>query len=282
MNLIAEGLAVFAVGLGIYIGWKLTLSVLMLVPAYTSVLVTNIFTDKTRACGSGLRLILPWEKKVENSETKMEISSHIFRNDFETQDEAVIPLEIAFDVIPDQRHLLEFRRFDSATRLNGIKERIEAILSVEIRKLRNRDEVMDSLIKLADTVKQRFEEAESEDRKLLEEYYGVNLKKLMISDVDLPAALKEAATRKEVMEKDNQTRQMEMAKLKQMAVALVKESEKRGSLMPFEKAMEIVQLQFGKGNVTKNVHIVGVDRGTQELLKTAVETVLTKVFNGKP
>lgn len=280
MNLITEGLAVFAVGLGIYICWKLVLSLFMEVPAYTSVLVLNRFTDKVRACQSGWRLIWPWEKMVEKSETKMEISSRSFENDFETSDEVVVSLKIAFDVIPDKRHLLEFRRFEGLTRLNGITEKIKAILSAEIRKFQGRDAVMDNLEGLAQRIKERFETAESEDRKLLEEYYGVNLKKLIISDVDLPAALKEAATAKEVMEKTNQTRQMEMAKLKQMAAALVKESEKRGSPMPLEKAMEIVQLQFGK-NVQKNVHILGLDRGTQELLKTAVETVMTKVFSGQ-
>src|SRR3989344_4628703 len=281
MNILTGALTVLAIGLAIYIGWKLVLSLLMEVPAYASVLVMNIFNSRVRACGSGLRLILPWEKKVENSEAKMEISSHSFTNDFETQDEVVVSLKIVFDVMPDERHLLEFRRFDFATRLSGITERITSILTIEIRKLKDRDAVMDSYKALAEEVKKRFEEAFSEDGKRLEEYYGVNLKKLVISSTDLPPALKEAATAKEVMEKTNQTRGLEMAKLKLMAAALVKESEKQGSSMPFEKAMEIVQLQFGKGNVQKNIHVMGLDRGTQELLKTAVETVMTKVFNGQ-
>ena len=208
---------------------------------------------------------------MENSEAKMEISSHSFTNDFETQDEVVVSLKIVFDVMPDERHLLEFRRFDFATRLSGITERITSILTIEIRKLKDRDAVMDSYKALAEEVKKRFEEAFSEDGKRLEEYYGVNLKKLVISSTDLPPALKEAATAKEVMEKTNQTRGLEMTKLKQMARSLVLEAKKHGSELPYAIAMEIVQLQFGKGNVTKNIHNLGLDRGTLDVVKSVME-----------
>lgn len=274
MNILLNALTAAAAGLGIYICWKLVLSLLMEVPAYTSVLLINVFTNKVRACGSGLRLIWPWEKTVDDSQVKMTTVSHSFSNEFETQNESVVSLKIAFDLIPDEKHLIEHRRFDSATRLNGVTERIKAILTKEVRKLKNRDEVMDNYKALADEIKKRFEEAVSEDGKRLEEYYGVNLKNLVISNTDLPPALKEAATAKEVMEKTNQTRGLEMTKLKQMARTLVKESEAKSTPMPFEKAMEIVQLQFGKGNVSKDIKIFGLDRGTLEVAKAIAEGVL--------
>lgn len=271
METLLTVLTILAVGLGIWL-------CLMIVPPYTSVLVTNVFGGSVRPCGSGLQKILPWEEVVAGSEVSMEISNYSFTSDFETKDEVPVSLKTAFDLLPDERYLVEYRRFNAATRITGITERIRAILTQEIRKLKDRDEVMDDFQKLTAEVKRRFEETVSdEDGKPLEQYYGIDLKKLMISDGDLPAALKEATARKEVMAKDNETRQMEMTKFKQMAAAVIAESVKRGSPMSFEKAMEFIQLQFGKGNVQKNITLFGLDSGTQE----AVKEVLREVLNAR-
>lgn len=267
--------AVLAIGSGIY-------SLLMWVPAYTGILLENTLTGSVRSCGPGLNLIWPWEKTVADSETSLQIRNYLFEDDFETEEEIAASLKVSIDLIPDAKRLIEYRRYDAGNRLDGIIGKIKSILNVEVRRFKNLDETMNSLEKLAETVKQRFGEQSPDTRKSPEEYYGVKLERLMISGVGLPPSLKEAAVKKEVTLKENEIRGLEMKKLEQMAAALVKRSEATtGMKMPFERAMEFVQLQFGKGNVTRSTQIFGIDAGTQEVLKKLLEEIAKGVFHGK-
>lgn len=252
------------IGLGIW-------SCLMMVAPYTSILVTNVFSGSLRYCTSGLQWIWPWERIVTNSKVAMEVSNYTFQKDFRTKDEVVVSLKITFDMEPDEKHLLEYRRFDAKTRLNGIIERIAGALTIEIRKLKDREEVMDNLLRLAAEIRLSFERLSSNNS---ESYYGIRLKNLMVYEVDLPSELKDAATQREVMQKINFTRQLEMEKLNQLAGTLVEESEKRGSIITFEKAVEILQLQFNQKNVRKDIHAFQLDKGVQEALRTVLQKVL--------
>ena len=257
------------------IGW----SVFMNIPAYTGVLVINTLTGSLRSCGPGLQLIWPWEQIVANSETELKKQSHNFENDFETKDKSTLSLKISFDFSPLESHLEEYQRFNSADRLAGITERLKSILAIIIHEYEDRGSVMEKQDVISKEAKNRFEKALSEDGRPLQEYYGVNLKALVIADVGLPQLLKDAQTQREATVKQNETRELEMKKLKEMARALVNESKKAGAgkEMPFEKAMEIIQLQFGK-NVEKKIHLYGLDRGTQ----LALVEIIKEVFHGTP
>ena len=239
---------------------------IMLIDAYTGALVANRFTGTMRPVGPGWHIIWIWEKIVNESETTLKESAYIFESDFETQDEATITLRIAFKLVPITDYLTEYQRFNSEDRLSDIKERIRSILSIKVRKLKNRDAVMDSLKPLGKFTKKCFEKMFSENGKSIEQHYGTNLSSLMISDAALPQELKDAATRREAQEKENETRQMEMDKIRQMAKDLVKESD--GTMM-YEDALRRIQVQLGK--VEDKNETFGLDKGTQELIKAAIK-----------
>ena len=244
---------------------------LMTVPAYTGVVIINKLTGSLRSCGAGLRLLFPWET-IADSGISLKKNSHAFDADFETKDESTISLRISFDEMANEHHLVEFQAFALKDRINGITERIKSILSIEIRKLKNRDAVIDTLKNLAEEAKKNFEEMLSEKSRPLEEYYGTNLKVLTIADVALPQALKDAQVEKEAIVKRNETRQLEMTKMKQMARALVKES---GDSMPLQTALEVIQVQFEK--IEKKIQIFGVEKGTQQ----ALTDILKEVINAR-
>lgn len=248
---------------------------LVLIPPYKGVVVMNILDGSLRSFGSGLRILLPWENIEENSETSLKKNTHSFEAEFKTKDESPIPLKVSFDVIPYAAYLVRYREFDEGTRIAGIKSRLQAILTILVRKKENRDHVMDNVEELAKELKKKFEESVSEDDILLEIYYGVNLKAVMISGMGLPEALKEMAVKQEVTEKENERRKSEMATLKRIARDLVRESKNE---MPFQNAMEIVQLQFGK-DVKKNIQIYGLDRGTQKTLEDISKNLSELLIN---
>ena len=132
---------------------------------------------------------------------------------------------------------------------------------------------MDNMKKIGEDAKKIFEETLSENGERLEIYYGTNLAALVVADVELPKELRDAKTRQEAVKKENETRKLEMRNLKQMAADLVSEGFKRTNVkMPFEKAMEIIQLQFGKGNIQKDIKVFGLDKNTLEVFeKIAIE-----------
>ena len=238
------------------------------VEAYTGVLIINRITGTMRSVGPGWHFIGPWEKVVGESETPLKKINQVFVSIFQTQDEAAVSLNISFDLMPLETHLVEFRGFDSEGRISAIKERICSILSVDVRKLKNRDAAMNQLKALGESAKKIFEESVSENGKLIEQYYGMNLAALMISLAPLPDILRDAATKKEAQEKENEARKMEMDNIKKMAKELVAAS--KGSL-PFEEALRRIQIQLGK--VKDENKTYGLNKGTQEIIVAALKEV---------
>lgn len=247
--------------------WLLILSGIVLlalkcgrfVPEYTGIVILNRFTGKMRSRGSGLRWLLPWEKIVRI--TSLEKKTHSFEATFEAKDESPITLRTNIDEVAHDLHLVDYLSFNDEDRIKSIIERLKSILTIEIRKKKNRDEVMDNLGLIAKTAKETFENALSESGRPLQEYYGVNLKALVIADKDLPKALQDAQVEREAMEKKNETRALEMKTLKKLASEFVKEAERRGEKMSFENALTAVQLQFGD-NVKKEIRLYGIEKGT--------------------
>jgi len=172
-------------------------------------------------------------------------------------------LKIAFDTIPDPDNLRSYVAFDEKTRIVGITERLKSILGIMIHEMEDRKEVMAKLKEIGPNTKDIFEKTTSEDGKKLEYYYGIDLKALMIADVELPKELKEATARQEAVKKENDTKQMQIDKIKELARGLVVESKNK---LPFEVALEFIQMEFGKGNVKKEIHKYDLGRGTQEIV----------------
>lgn len=241
------------------------------VPAYTGANIINRVSGSLRSVGPGIGILWPWEKIVSGIPLKKNSCS--FESDFETQDKATLSLKISFDTEPLRTKLMNYERFDTESRMNGIKERIRSILSAIIYSYPDRGAVMSDLKELAAKAKKEFENSMTElGDERIEEYYGTNLVSLMIADVALPQILKDAAAQKEAQEKQNEARRSEMDMIKQMAKELVAES---GGTMMYEDAIRRIQVQLGK--VKDENKTFGLDKGTQQLIKDAIKGVMTKI-----
>ncbi len=260
-------------GVFLILAWFIRRHCIFFVDNNTACLLIDWF-GHTRPIGQGMKWVWPWESVVEGSATAVVAVPESFTDDFETKDEATIALKFSFVRKTSVAHLKRYIEIDSAKRRDGIIERVRAIANIIIRKHADRDAVMDDYKQIAADIEHEFEQQESEDKTSLEAYYGENIEQLGIAGAELPAILKEAQTKLEAQVKENETKKLEMDNLKKLASALVAESEKRDSKMSFEKAMEIVQLQLGKGNVKKDITIFGIDRGTQDILSAIIKEVI--------
>jgi len=248
------------------------------VPAYTGIIIINRLTGNLRSIGPGTKLLLPWEKIV--SEVSLKKTSDTLESDFETRDKATVSLKVSFDVIPVEKNLMNYEGFEPKNRLDGIKERIRSIMSAKISSTyKDREEVMSQMNKLATETKKEFEASLSERGEKIEEYYGANLASLVIADVALPQALKDAATEMEAQKKRNETlisktkaineaRKEEMETIQEIARKLVAES---GGTMMFEDAVRRAQVQFDK--VKDENKTFGLDKGTQRTTENAIGAV---------
>jgi len=240
---------------------------LIYIPPYTGVVIMNRFKGSMRSVGSGWHILFPWEV-VDEVDGLMGVairsSSINFSLTVVADDETATKLELTTYIKPLESHLVNFRAFDDDTRTEGIKSKLSSIIFIQTRKMKDREAIMNSIDEIAKNAKLKFEESKTEDSKFsLEQYFGVNLEKLMIKDHGLPDKLVDAAVAEEVTVKENSRRQKEMDKLRELARQMVEDS--RGK-MPFQTAFEHVQMLFGK-NVNKNIQIYGLDRGVLKTLE---------------
>lgn len=245
------------------------------IPAYTGAIIVNRVSGSLRSVGPGVGILWPWEKIVNGSETPLKtIPCKLDEKEskFQTKDEANISLIVGFNANPIAEHLVEYKRFSEAERLNGIRGKLRSILSIEIRKLADRDTVMDNLEAIIISAQKTYQTSVSEKEILFEHYYGTNIDALTIAFAPLPEELQKAEDEKEAQEKRNEMRKSEMDMIKQMAKELVSES---GGTMMYEDAMRRIQVQLGK--VKDENKTFGLDKGTQQLIKDAIKGVMTKI-----
>ena len=237
----------------------------LVVDPFTGKIITR-FGKMVRSVGPGLRWLWPWERVEFSISLQKRVVN--FKGEFETDAEEPVDLEIMYEYVPDSRRLMQFQSFDQ-TKIEGLlTERVRSVLQAIVRTKKNRDEVMNHLRDIAAGAKIDFEAATAENGDLLQEYYGINLQAITISDPKLPEKLKEAAVAKEVQEKENERRAMEMAKIKSMADALVRSSKKLGKELSYEDALNIVLITLGK--VKKDVKDFGLEAAVK-ILKPILE-----------
>lgn len=224
------------------------------------------FGKMIRSAGPGLRWLWPWER-VEYTISLLKRVAN-FTGEFETDAEEPVDLEVMFEYVPHPSRLVQIQYFDfekDPKKLEGLlTERIRSVLQSVIRTKKNRDEVMNHLRDIASGAKIDFEAAMAENGDLLQEYYGINLQAITIADPKLPEKLKQAAVEREVQEKENKRRALEMTKIKSMAEALVKSSKKLGKELSYEVALNVILITLGK--VKKDIKEFHFDSGTTNAL----------------
>lgn len=268
----------------------LVLAASVKIPAYTGVIV-GFFGKPWRSEGSGLLFRFPFAETIEKV-VSLKTRAIRFKGDFEPQSEEAVSLEMVIEYHPEtkEKQLINFASFDESKIEEMLKDRVKSILSVIVRTLKGRDDVMDSIKTIAEMTKEEFESSFAEDGKTkLQEYYGVNVTAIYIADPELPEVLKQAAIKREATEKEILTRQLEQANIREMqkleqdnfrrmARELVDEAKKRGSNLSFEAALELTLINFGK--IKKENKQYGLSVDTLNVVKDLLPALVRELKGG--
>lgn len=248
-------------------------------PYFTATLIPNWFGG-VRVVGPGTRPVFrPFESVGETASLKEKNIDD--KMDAETSGEKVVTLDYSIEYWVVLHQAATFLRFTKEHIENAIKQRIKSLLSVEVRKLETRDEVLDQLPMIAGNVERQF-------NALFATQYGVGLR-FVIDDPELPAKLAAEAEAIEAMEKTterlalemkatNERRGKEMVKLKSMAAAMVKTAAKQDppQIMDLQTAMKIIQTQLGIIKESNSTN--GLNRDTLSTLEKVLPSLIDKVF----
>lgn len=193
----------------------------------------------------------------------------------ETEDEEVVSIDYSIEYAPYLPALITFLGFTKDQVESAIKQRVKSLLSIAVRKRKDRDAVYDQISYVAQEVQTEFLQTFSNQ-------YGVYLR-FMIDDPELPKELAEAEVKREIQEKENERREIEMVKMRELAKAMVEDSKLSGKPMTFEKALEKVQIQFKI--VPEERKIFGLDSDTNAAIggvlggaAGALGGILDKIF----
>ncbi|OGY64859.1 MAG: hypothetical protein A3I24_03230 [Candidatus Harrisonbacteria bacterium RIFCSPLOWO2_02_FULL_41_13b] len=251
-----------------------------IVPPFMGAIVVRLGTP-VRSIGPGLHFVLwPIESISEPTSLREKVIDDKMmtetRGDFDGDSgEEVVPLDFSIEYAPIQEWLIAFLTYTSSHLEDAIKQRIKSLLSIAVRKRKNRDEVYDSLKMITQEVQDEFFQNFSTQ-------YGVRIR-FMIDDPELPKELAEAEVKREIQKKENERRKLDvvaMADLAKHLVELSKPNEDAEPTLTFEKGIEKAQVQL---------KIVPETRTTYDLGDNAVQAfggasgvfwgILNKIFS---
>src|SRR3989344_9259384 len=177
-----------------------------IIPPYTAAIVVRMGNPK-RSIGPGTHCVFwPLEWIGEAHPLKERIIDDKMLT--ETADEEVVPLDFSIEYSPLLSALVTFLGFNQEQIESAIKQRVKSLLSIAVRKRKDRDEVYDNLKVIAQEVQDEFQRSFSAQ-------YGIRLR-FLIDDPELPAKLAEAEVEREIQEKTNEKRKLDLASLKKL------------------------------------------------------------------
>lgn len=246
------------------------------VKAHTGYLICNNISGKLRAVGPGMNFMVPLLESLVEPGISLKTNSITFDVIFETKDEASIKLTISFEEAADPKYLVEYSSFEGDRRISDIKEKIKAMLSAEIRSKKDRDRVMDTLKKLAQKTRDVFIRTSEEKGEFLQQHFGTRIISLDLFPAALPEAVVAAKAEQEAQAKKNETQKLQADNFKVMANEIVIAAKEHGHVVSFEKAYRLVQLEHGRGNLKEEIHMYGIDQGSQDVIAKIVEGVIAQ------
>lgn len=248
------------------------------VPSYTGVIL-GFFGSPWKSIGPGgpyFRIpgVITFERVVP-----LEKVAVGFKVVLEDQAEEAIPMDIYYEYMPDPNNLINYCSFSKLQIENAVKERIRNILSIETRKYKKRDDVLDNIHELSRVAKEKFECACAGNGTPIEIYYGIKVTTIAVADPELPEELKQAAIQREVMEKTNETRGVEMEKIKQIAKSLIKAARKHDQDLRYETALELVLINLGK--IKQENKLWGLNEETLAAIRELLPVIIKEVIHAK-
>src|SRR3989338_9288820 len=125
-----------------------------IVPPYTAAIVVRM-GNPIRSIGPGIHLVLwPLEWIGEPISLKEKVIDD--KMSAETKDEEVVPLDFSIEYAPCLSAVVTFLRFSSEQIESAIKQRVKSLLSIAVRKRKDRDEVYDHLKEISEEVQVSF------------------------------------------------------------------------------------------------------------------------------
>ena len=246
----------------------LALLFVRIVPPYTAAIVVRM-GKPIRSIGPGTHFVFwPLEWVGEPISIKEKVIDD--KMSTETESEEVVPLDFSIEYAPYFAALVTFLGFSSDQIESAIKQRVKSLLSIAVRKRKDRDAVYDQMNYVAQEVQQEFLQKFSSQ-------YGVYIR-FLIDDPELPPKLVDAEVEREIQEKTNEKRKLDLTNLKKLANDLVQAAEKRGEKLSFDAALKRVQVHLG---IVKEQHqFYGLDSQTSGVLGSILSPLI-KNLGGK-
>lgn len=271
--------AIIVVATLLLFSWKIPAIIVVLVLVYvsvrgnttdpkTKVLFMNIFTGGTREVGPGLVVPWPWERIATVNGVKIhsiQKRALTVKIKVEAQNKQSLTLDFLIDLrIADLVRYLDFSEEDLK---ESITEHAESFATDISRQCADLDEIYEKVRSndLEARVLSGFKELMPFSRRTVEAYHGVAVDSVIISDVKLPEDVEKAALEKEVAKKRAEAQLQEMLGVKRMAQLMVAQAKRNGREISLDKAIELVQQQFGK--VEKSVEEFGLSPETLATIK---------------
>ncbi len=224
------------------------LSGLVVVQPKTAVIRCNL-SGRKKTLWEGLHFLFrPFERLGEiNGATVFNVQKRVFdiKLDVESKDEEVLKLDLSVNFqITD---LLQFLEFSDAELKESISEHAKALASERARLCKDRDEIMDQKADIEDFIHFAFQRRMFSGNLLLEEYHGIKVDTVVISDHKLPPELEKAEVEREIAEKRAEAQVFEAKGLSKAAKALQGRTKKgEQPAMSKEKAVELELIRTGK------------------------------------
>ncbi len=232
----------------------------------TAVLIVNAFNGK-REARSGWRLVFrPFEWLGEiNGATVFSLQKQAltFKLDVEAMNKEAVSLEgVIVYQNADLVRRLDFTDEDFKTSILG---KVKGLASERSHLCKNNEEIRASIQLIQDRIDDGFRERMKDEDVTIEEYHGISVASVVISDPEYPQALKDAAVEGDIAKKRAEARRQEIMGVKRAAQLMVAQSKRNGHEMTLERAIEIVQQQEGK--ISKSVDVFGFTPETNKMIE---------------
>ncbi len=213
----------------------------------TAVVIVNPFGGM-REARQGWQLVLrpfEWLGKINGAEV-FSLQKRVLdvKLDVESEDEEVLTLDLSinFRIVA----LIKFLEFPDAELKESISEHAKALASERARLCKDRDEIMDKKADIEDFIHFGFQRRMFSGNLLLEEYHGIKVDTVVISDPELPEDLKKAEVEREIAEKRAEAKVHEAKGLSKAAKALQGRTPKgQQPTLSREKAIELELIRSG-------------------------------------
>lgn len=246
------------------------------IPEYTGAIVVR-FGKPVRSRGPGLSFVfwpIEWigeavSLKEQNLDGKMTA---------EAKNEDAVPLDYSIEYRPIAHNLVQFLSFEQSKLADAIKQRVKSLLSIEVGKRKDWDDVLEHIKDIAEAVQRGFNSSYGNQ-------YAVHLR-FMVDDPELSPELAKAADLKKAQEKENERRGIEQKKMMALARSMIKEEERHGRKISLQEAMDHLKVQFKivtkqqNESTNKNTNEAGLNGATLGAIKDIATTVIP-MFIGK-